>query len=392
MKGLRALAFATLVVATIGAFFVTQHLKVSNPLINGQPRPDPASINPVAGRICVDAAGERVSFRRTRVSFFLQSRSDTVGVYVVNAAGEIVATISSGRHMRVGRRSQFTWNGRLGSHSNGAFAPDGTYTLRVALQQAGRTFELARPITIITTRPHARVTGVHSTVTAVNGATSTGAAPPVIAPPGQPVRITYTPGHYQSAFIEIYRTDLPGKPRIVKSFRVAPDRGEAVWDGLINGGPAPAGTYLVGIAVTDAACNLGVFPSVNPPPPGSTPNTGVTVRYLAAQPPMTPTPAGGAAVVLVDSSQRPYTWALRRAGARKVVRHGAAGALPAAAGAALALRVPVPAAVAGLYELAIRSGPLRTTVPLVVAASGRRAAARVLVVLPALTWQGLQPG
>ena len=35
--------------------------------------------------------------------------------------------------------------------------------------------------------------------------------------------------------------------------------------------PAPAGTYLVGLATTDLACNTGRFPIVLPPSPGSTP-------------------------------------------------------------------------------------------------------------------------
>ena len=40
-------AFALLVVATIGAFFVTQHLKVTTPLIQGYPRFVPGVINPL---------------------------------------------------------------------------------------------------------------------------------------------------------------------------------------------------------------------------------------------------------------------------------------------------------------------------------------------------------
>ncbi len=396
MKRLRVAAFAALVLATIAAFFVTQHLKVSNPLINGDPRPDPAAFNPVSGRVCRDAAGKYVSFRRTRVSFYLQSRNDNVGVYVVND-GNIIATLASGRSMRVGRRSVFSWNGREGPHSNGAYAPEGTYYLRVALQQENRTFTLtAAPITIITSTPHAAVTSVTRTIAAAataTGATSTGAAtgPAIIAPPAQEVTIRYTRGAHRNAFLEIYRTDLPGRPRVVKSFEVNPERGQAVWNGLIHERPAPAGTYLVGIAVTDAACNLGLFPAVNPPAPGSTPHAGVTVRYLAAQPPLTPVPAGAFAAVLVDSGGRSYAWALRRAGSPVVAEHGRAGRAAAALGATVALRVRLPARGAGLYELAIRSGAMRTTVPLVASASGRRAAVPVLVVLPALTWQGENP-
>jgi hypothetical protein len=397
LKRLRVAAFAALVVATVAAFFVTQHLKVSNPLINGARGPDPAVFNPVAGRVCVDAVGQRVSFRRTRVSFYLQSRSDSVIVSVINSAGSLVATLASGKQMRVDKRGVFTWNGRQGAHSNGAYAPDGTYYLQVALLHAGRTFQLPRSITILTSSPRPVVTDVRVQASAAttpgpaSAATGTTTGPVIIAPPGQAVAIHFKHGDYSSALIQIYRTDLPGKPRVVKSFRVNQGGDSAVWNGLIAGLPAPAGTYLVGIAVTDPACNLGVFPPVNPPPPGSTSHTGVTVRYLAVQPPLTPVPAGAFAVVLVDSAGRPYTWALRRAGSPKLLRRGAAGPRAVADGAVGALRVPLPAGAAGLYELAIRAGTSRTAVPVIASATGHRAAVHVLVVLPALTWQGRNP-
>ena len=55
MRWLRPVVFGALVLATVGAFFVTQHLKIATPLINGYPHPDPAAFNPVSGRICVDS-------------------------------------------------------------------------------------------------------------------------------------------------------------------------------------------------------------------------------------------------------------------------------------------------------------------------------------------------
>ncbi len=41
LRRLPLLAFATLAAATVGAFFVVQHLKAGTPLINGFPRPSP---------------------------------------------------------------------------------------------------------------------------------------------------------------------------------------------------------------------------------------------------------------------------------------------------------------------------------------------------------------
>jgi hypothetical protein len=113
----------------------------------------------------------------------------------------------------------------------------------------------------------------------------------------------------------------------------------------------------------------------------------VTVRYLAAQPPLHPVQAGSTATVFVDSRQRPYRWALRRAGTKKVLEHGSIRA--SSQGVSPTLHVRMPAMGAGLYELALRSGPHRTLVPLV--ASRRNPGARMLVVLPALTWQGENP-
>ncbi|HEY5246512.1 MAG TPA: N,N-dimethylformamidase beta subunit family domain-containing protein, partial [Acidimicrobiales bacterium] len=55
------------------------------------------------------------------------------------------------------------------------------------------------------------------------------------------------------------------------------------------------------------------------------------------------------------------------------------------------LTVPLPGGGPGLYELALRWGAHRTVVPLVASAPHGAARAKVLVVLPALTWQGENP-
>lgn len=379
MRRLPAAAFAVLVLATVGAFFVTQHLKVENPLIQGDPRPDPPAVNPIAGRVCKDLLGRRVSFRRTKLNFFLQKRSDTVEVYVFNSQGEQTDIVNPGRYMTVNRRSTFTWDGREGQN-HGPVAPDGTYYFRVALLQEGRTISLtATPVRVITTPPHPRVTRV-----VVTGAARSN-GPAILSPPARTLTIHFTPGQYHNAEVQILRTDLPGKPRVVKSFGVNGRTGKAVWDGSINGQPAPAGTYLVGMSVTDQACNPGTFPVVEPPAPGSTPHAGVTIRYLAVEPPLTPVTAGSDATVLVDARQHAYSWALRRAGYSRLLERGSERA------GDYMLNVRLPPFGAGLYELAVRSGTHRTVVPLIASAGGRRAAAPVLVVVPALTWQGENP-
>jgi FlgD Ig-like domain len=354
-------AFAALAAATVGAFFVTQHLKVSTPLIAGAPQPTPAVIDPTG-----NGCGGR--YRIARFSFYLLHRADDVAVYVVDQSGTIVRTLASGRHMRRKVRTpdgQFPWNGR---EDDGSVAPDGTYYFRVALLHQNRTVQYTKtPVQVKTVPPRPTVTSV---------------SPSLIPQSSTPVMIRYRGTEQRGVVVRIYRTDLPGALRLVKSFG-AGWRG-ASWDGRIRQRPAPAGTYLVGLEVTDKACNTGRFPLTMPPPPGSTAHAGITVRYLAAQPPLDPIPAGHTATVYVDARHQPYKWALQRAGARAVLAHGTTRSFT--------LAVKLPPRVAGLYVLTLRSGAQRSNVPLVASAAGPAAGSeRVLVVLPALSWQGLNP-
>ncbi len=377
-------AFVALVIATIGAFFVTQHLKVTTPLIAGFPRPVPSSINPVNGGSCRvrNPAGElvRVSFKQTRVSFYLLHRADNVEVYIVNSAGTIVDTLpGSGARMTIGKRRTFVWSGR---EDSGSVAPAGQYTIRVSLVHQGRSVPIvnqdtgaAEPVTVETGLPKLRITGV----------TAAGQISPALIPlrGDRTVTIHYTGTGGLRPRILIYRTDLPGGPRLVKSYAATSTAGHSVWDGTLAGGvPAPQGTYLVRIELTDAACTTAYDPAVIPPPPGSTPDAGVTVRYLAAEPPLVPTTAGADAVVDVDARGQVYRWTLRRPGAARILRSGTTRVV--------ALRVPLPAGAAGLYELGLGWGSHTTAVPLV-ASAPVAARAPILVVLPALTWQGLDP-
>jgi FlgD Ig-like domain len=359
-------SFVALVLATSGAFFVVQHLKVTTPLIAGFPKAVPGTINPYG------ASCNGVNHGRMWISFYLLHRSDDVDVYVVNSSGTIVRTLAIGRHMAIKKRSVFSWDGR---EDNGTVAPDGTYYMRVALIHQGRTFQLtsgtaATPVTIKvkTVPPHPVVKNV---------------SPSLIPVDGTPVTIRYTGTEGRSGFVDLYRTDLPGDP-LVFSFRTKARSTSAVWNGRIHGLPAPAGTYLVGLTVLDAACNKGRFPLLMPPVPGTTPNAGVTVRYLAAEPPLQPVAAGSRATVYVDSRGKPYRWGLWRVGSRKESAHGGQRSF------VLHVKLP-PAQGAGLYHLVLRSGDHSTDVPLVASYPSPNNQPRVLVVVPALTWQGQNP-
>ena len=261
MSRLTTSAFAVLVAATIGAFFVTQHLKVTTPLLAGTPRPVPGVIDPLHGVPCVQGRNSG----STTISFYLLHRADTVVVSVVSAdTGSIVRTVADGRHMRKGVRNPdgvFRWDGR---DDNGQVAPDGTYYFRVALIHQGRTINLSDvPVKVKTLPPHPMVTSV--TPSSIPG------------PDGDRVTIHFVGNGGRGGTIRIYRTDLPGGPRLVKSFLTPWNGHTAIWDGKINGRRAPAGTYLIGLDVTDAVCDTGHFPAHIPPASGVAPRATVTV-------------------------------------------------------------------------------------------------------------------
>jgi hypothetical protein len=372
VKRLNVAALATLVAATIAAFFFVQHLKVTTPFFSGSPRVDPSIINPVEGGVCRDTSGRRVSFRRTQVSFYLVNRAGDVNMNVVNNAAQIVRTVATNRYMPKftplhpdRSRRVFTWDGR---EDSGLLAPDGTYYFQVTLISQDRTIDVGGPITVQTTPTHPDVYYVT----------------PQVVTDGQTVTIHFRGNDGFRSEVLVYRTDLPGPPRLVDKFpTVFHPHGTVTWDGLIDGSPAPAGTYLIGLRTTNKACATTRFPIVLPPPPGTTSHAGVTVRYLAAQPPLVPVAAGSLASVYVDSRGQPYRWALALAGARAVIAHGT--------GRQFALGVRLPRKAPGLYVLSLQSGAHRTAVPLVASAPRLAHPPRILVVLPALTWQGLNP-
>jgi hypothetical protein len=175
-----------------------------------------------------------------------------------------------------------------------------------------------------------------------------------------------------------------GKPTTVATGMRAPGLRRWKWDGRANGKPAPPGVYLVQVATTDRAGNVGRTPAEVPPAPGDSPGpAGITVRSLAAQPPLRPVTAGSTTQFFVDARQRGYRWDVRRVGGRRPVRRG-----KVAGGVARPLTVRAPRGTSGLYLLELRAGHSTTRVPFVVQAAQR---ADLLVVLPALTWLGTDP-
>ncbi len=387
MTRLARIAFGLLVLATLGAFVVTQKLKSSPPLV----------VRPHIFSVFSPAPDARV--RSARISFWIVN-GDDVSVSIVDDEGRIVRRLVDGRFLPERKRLVLSWNGR---RDDGAVAPDGSYRVRVALIHEGRTIDLPQAIRLDTRPPRPLVTDVTPRA---------GDGPAFLPQPGVRAVTIHLKGlEGRSARVLIYRTDVV-PPRRVGQLRVPFGGRTATWDGTLGGRPAPPGTYLMGLLVADRPGNAGTFPSQLPdargaalgPLPG---HAGVTVRRLAAAPSLEPVDAGKIAVVLVDARGRSYDWALRRLGDAQVVAHGQ--------GDGARLRVRVPRGQSGLYELTVASpaagfargararggrgrrararraasGPTyRTTVPLVVRTTKPR---RLLVVLPAITWQGENP-
>ncbi len=263
MSRLPVAAFVALAIATVAAFFVSQHLKVATPLLDGHPAPHPAAINPVDGRIC-----KGVDHRRMQVSFYLLNRSDDVNVYIVDSNGNVISTLASGVHMRGGDhpvRHRFIWDGRSAA---GTIAPDGTYYIRVALIHQGRSVLISNnagpePVTVHTVAPRPRVTSVTPTVLPAAGAT--------------PVTIRYVGNQHLPGRILVFRAGRHGVPRLVKRY-LARAAGATAWNGRIGGRLASPGTYLIGLQFTDKACNTGSFPAHLPPAPGTADGAQVTIR------------------------------------------------------------------------------------------------------------------
>jgi hypothetical protein len=135
MKRFPLAAFLVLAGATVAAFFIVQHLKVSTPLLSGFQQPSPPEIDPLLGRSCYDRSHRERVGPRTAVSFYLLHATDRIDVYIVNQAGTRVATIARHRLMKANLfphevPTSYAWDGR---EQNGSIAPDGRYYFTVHL-------------------------------------------------------------------------------------------------------------------------------------------------------------------------------------------------------------------------------------------------------------------
>lgn len=350
MSRVAPVAFAVLVAATVGAFFVTQRLKRTPPVVQSVQRSPVFSPNG-DGRKDVG----RLSFRL--------KRDDDVTVSIVDADGSSVRGLADSRPVRAYRRLSLQWDGRT---DEGARAPDGLYRARVGLRHQGRSVLIPGSMRLDVTPPRPVVTSVAPDIFPERGRGSIG------------IRFRGTT-RYPPEFL-VYRTDVP-RPRLVARIPGRRGQSDAVWDGRIEGRRAPPGTYLAAVRVRDRAGNEGTAPARLPPGRGPVSgHPGVTIRWVGVTPPLEPVRGGERVTFFVDARRRRYRWSVRRLGAPRPVKRGTA--------TRARLGMTAPGGVSGVFLLEARAGHHTTRVPFAVQS---RTPARVLLVLPTLTWQGRNP-
>ena len=345
------IVFGLLVLATLGAFVVTQDLKSGPPLV--QRVYYPAWISPND-----DGRNERVTLR------FDLPAPERATVAVVDEAGDEIRRLADDRALPRGTH-RFRWDGRTDA---GRVAADGSYHLRVLLRRQGRAVTAPRTLTLDTRPPRPRLLRT---------------GPSVLVPgSGRGVRIRYEGPSDPGPLVTVYRTRR-GRARAVERVRGPRFRRTAGWDGTIDGRPPAPGAYALSITVRDPAGNAGSAPAALPPRAGTAPpRTGVVVRRLAVSGPLVPVRPGGVAL-FATGGERARSWTLRRIGSGRPLARG--GVLR---GEGFGVRVPARAR-PGLHVLRVRGAGTRAAAPLAVGGSAGRD--RPLVVLPVATWQARNP-
>jgi hypothetical protein len=345
--------FLLLVGATFGAFFVAQRLKGATPVVElhgGAQRP-------------FSPNGDGI--RDVKHFSIAVRKADRLTVDVLDTRGNDVRRLADDLVVTPSRPGRVSWDGRT---DDGGKAPDGFYEVRVSMHRSGRSVIVPKTLRIDTRPPKPYVRAVQ---------------PGRIVGPGTSdilVNVARVSRHTPTD-IAVWRTDTPQSRRVATG-QIPPGLHRWRWDGKVAGLPAPSGTYLFQVAVTDQAGNLGRVPARVQPGGRAIPGVpGLTIRSLAAQPPVGPVTAGDQVTVGVDSRHRPYNWSVRRLGRARPVAKGKARQ-PGL------LTFKAPAGPSGLYLLQIASAGHTIRVPILVQATTK---AKLLVVLPMLTWLGRAP-
>jgi hypothetical protein len=357
--------FALLVLATIAAFFATQQLKSEVPLvIRFAAKPKQFSPN-----------GDGVR-DRTEVGFDL-SEPASVSFSIMDSEGNEVRRVVDDRPLAGDVKHRFDWNGR---NDAGEQVPEGVYRMRVVRRDEGRIVDSFKRIRVDRRPPRVRLVS---------------AAPGVIAPrePGQAPEVTlrYDGPRNNAPEFRVFRTDDADRPHVVRRFRG--DGRSGVWRGEValgprRTGPAPDGDYAFTVSVRDRAGNLAVAPSEIPRRSLARAGTGVAVRSFTLQGPLGVVAAGSRATLEIGPLDRSFDFVVSRFGDPEPIRRGER------LGGRFRVSIPRDTRT-GVYLVRVRAGRHRAVWPLAVAGlpQSKRAVEdpRPLVVLPAMTWQALNP-
>ena len=348
MTVLARVAFALLVAATFGAFFVAQKLKSGPSVINN------VDVVEYFSPVCeCPRAVQKITFRL--------KESDDVTVDVVDEDGGRVARLATARPARAFAPVRLQWRGTA---DEGGRAPDGRYRIRIGLRRQGRSVIYPTSFLLDTKPPVPQIRR------------TTG---PIVAP-GRPVELVWRGAARRTVpEFTVLRTD-EGEPEPVRTFKGARNTRRATWDGLDDQGrPVPPGTYAIQIAVADRAGNVGRMPQL-PLVPGRVKGVpGIIVRGIAVQPPVKAIAAGQLISFRVDPRGNSYRWSIRRVGEPRPRKRSEGRKTNSI------IAVRAPGGISGAYILEVRAGRYSAQVPVAVQAEER---APLLVVLPMIRWLG----
>jgi hypothetical protein len=355
--------FAALVIATFGAFFVAQRLK-STPSVIGEFRHSPFFSPNHDGR-----------FDRATVRFEIRKRGH-VSLAVVDADGDEVRELIDDDRFLPYREIRARWDGR---DDDGGRVPDGSYRYRITLPDQGRNVVIPESVRLDTTAPKPRVVSIGPAKDKVP-------RPELLPVPGGGEAVVHITAEGRRKQILLFKTGPGPIRRVGPPIPLADDATEWRWSGVTETGrPVSPGTYLVAVQARDQAGNVGTSPPLDrhglpavtygSPLPG---RGGITVRYLAVQPPFAPATAGKPVAFGVDPRGERWAYTVRRVGSNRVVARGGhtRGGV---------FRITAPGHESGVYLFDVRTRRRHVTVPFAVQGPERRP---VLVVLPTMTWQG----